>query len=127
MPTCDLHSSRWVSSSRPTGVRFPDNFAPDMKLTTSTDPVNGSWMALNTDTSGERSITMAVLIMSANTSGIVGSQIFQQEDRPLYRTGWSIILALATFALMMSVVANLQYRALNRRGKTKQDGAKFSL
>ncbi|KAK0632608.1 major facilitator superfamily domain-containing protein [Immersiella caudata] len=90
-------------------------------------PVNGSWMALNTDTSGERSITMAVLIMSANTSGIVGSQIFQQEDRPLYRTGWTIIIALATFALIMSVVANVQYRVLNRRGKTKQDGAKFSL
>lgn len=84
-------------------------------------------MALNTDTSGERSITMAVLIMSVNTSGIVGSQIFQQEDRPLYRTGWTIILALASFSLVMYVVANIQYHVLNRRWKTKKDGEKFSL
>ncbi|KAK0656875.1 alternative sulfate transporter [Cercophora newfieldiana] len=89
-------------------------------------PVNGSWMALNTETSGERSITMAVLIMSANTAGIVGSQIFQQEDRPLYRNGWTIIIGLVSFSLLMSIVANVQYRVLNRRGKTKQDGSKFS-
>jgi len=59
-------------------------------------------MALNTETSGERFVTMAVLIMSANTSGIVGSQIFQQEDRPLYRNGWTIIITLASFSLHVS-------------------------
>lgn len=75
-------------------------------------------MSLNAETAGERSITMAVLIMSANTAGIVGSQIFQQQDRPLYRTGWSVILALITLSLVMSVVANIQYRLLNRRQKS---------
>ncbi|SPJ83876.1 related to nicotinamide mononucleotide permease [Fusarium torulosum] len=39
-------------------------------------PLNGSWMALNAGSAGERSITMAILIMSANTSGIIGSQLF---------------------------------------------------
>lgn len=75
-------------------------------------------MSLNAETAGERSITMAVLIMSANTAGIVGSQIFQQQDRPLYRTGWSVILALISLSLVMSVVANIQYRLLNRRRKS---------
>lgn len=75
----------------------------------------------------DKGFTMAVLIMSANTSGIIGSQIFQQQDRPLYRTGWTIIIALVSFSLVMSVVANIQYRWLNRRGKTKKDGAAFRL
>ncbi len=74
-------------------------------------------MALNSRSAGERSITMAVLIMSANTAGIVGSQIFQQEDRPLYRIGWTVILALVTTALVASVVANVQYWWLNRKQK----------
>ena len=79
------------------------------------DPTNGSWMALNASTAGERSLTMAVLIMSANTAGIVGSQIFQQADRPLYRTGWTVIVSLVSLALVASVFANAQYYFLNRR------------
>lgn len=40
-------------------------------------PINGSWMALNARSTGERSITMAILIMAANAGGIMGSQFFQ--------------------------------------------------
>jgi hypothetical protein len=72
-------------------------------------------MALNASTAGERSLTMAVLIMAANTAGIVGSQIFQQDDRPLYRTGWTVIVSLVSLALVASVVANTQYYFLNKR------------
>lgn len=32
-------------------------------------PINGSWMALNAQSAGERSMTMAILIMSANSAG----------------------------------------------------------
>ena len=76
--------------------------------------MNGSWLALNAKTAGERSITMAVFIMGANISGIIGSQIFQAEDAPLYKTGWTVILVLVSLALLMSIVANLQYWLLNR-------------
>jgi hypothetical protein len=76
-------------------------------------------MALNARTAGERSITMAVFIMSANCSGIVGSQLFQQEDAPYYPTGWSVIVALISFSLINTVIANVQYRLLNRRNKSK--------
>jgi MFS transporter, ACS family, DAL5 transporter family protein len=85
-------------------------------------------MSLNAQSAGERSITMAILIMSANTSGIVGSQLFQQQDAPLYRTGWSVIIALVTIALTAAGVANFQYWALNRRLRRRGEGeAKFKL
>jgi len=76
-------------------------------------------MALNTLSAGERSVTMAILIMSANTSGIVGSQLFQQQDGPLYQVGWTAILALVSLALASSAVANFQYLWLNRN---REDG-----
>ncbi|AEO70550.1 uncharacterized protein THITE_2122161 [Thermothielavioides terrestris NRRL 8126] len=79
--------------------------------------VNGSWLALNARSAGERSITMAVFIMAANSSGIIGSQIFQAPDAPLYRTGWTVIVVLVSVALLMSVIANVQYRLLNRLQK----------
>ncbi|KAF5023264.1 hypothetical protein F66182_4676 [Fusarium sp. NRRL 66182] len=88
-------------------------------------PLNGSWMALNAGSAGERSITMAILIMSANASGIIGSQLFQQDDAPLYETGWTAIMALASVGLVMSVIANLQYFFLNGRRIGRQ-GFKYS-
>ncbi|KAH7264369.1 major facilitator superfamily domain-containing protein [Fusarium solani] len=88
-------------------------------------PLNGSWMALNAGTAGERSITMAILIMSANASGIIGSQLFQQKDAPLYETGWTVIVAVVSVGLVASVVANLQYYFLNGR-RIGRGGLKYS-
>ncbi|RSM15290.1 hypothetical protein CEP52_000799 [Fusarium oligoseptatum] len=88
-------------------------------------PLNGSWMALNAGTAGERSITMAILIMSANASGIIGSQLFQQKDAPLYETGWAVIVAVVSVGLVASVVANLQYYFLNGR-RIGRGGLKYS-
>lgn len=78
-------------------------------------PVNGSWMALNAPTAGERSITMAILIMSANSAGIIGGQLFQSGDAPLYPIGWTAIVCLTSVALLAMVGANVQYWVLNRR------------
>jgi hypothetical protein len=89
------------------------------------DPLNGSWMALNAGSAGERSITMAILIMSANTSGIIGSQLFQEHDAPLYKTGWTAIMALASVGLVMAIIANLQYYFLNGR-RISRRGLKYS-
>jgi hypothetical protein len=78
-------------------------------------PLNGSWMALNARSAGERSITMAILIMSANSAGIIGSQFFQASDAPLYENGWTMIVSLVSLSLFCMVLANLQYWWLNRR------------
>ncbi|KAJ6784958.1 hypothetical protein PWT90_01757 [Aphanocladium album] len=57
-------------------------------------PLNGSWLAVNIPNPAERSISMAVLIMTVNTAGLAGAQIFQAQDAPLYRTGFTVILSL---------------------------------
>ncbi|KAF4544950.1 MFS transporter [Lasiodiplodia theobromae] len=82
--------------------------------------VNGSWLALNARTAGERSITMALFIMAANAAGIVGGQLFQSSDKPLYETGWTSIVALTSVGLVFAVLANLQYWWLNRKIKRRE-------
>lgn len=57
---------------------------------------------------------MAIFVMGANIAGIAGSQIFQAHDAPVYRTGWTIIVALCSASLFMSIVANAQYWLLNK-------------
>ena len=81
-------------------------------------------MALNARSAAERSITMAIFVMSANVAGIVGSQLFQAQDAPLYRTGWSVIVGLISAALLMSILANAQYWLLNRFQK-RQGEARY--
>lgn len=72
-------------------------------------------MALNAKSAGERSITMAIFVMSANASGIISSQIFQAHDAPQYRTAWTVVLALSCTGLVSCALTNAQYWYLNRR------------
>ncbi|KAH8681809.1 major facilitator superfamily domain-containing protein [Xylariales sp. PMI_506] len=78
-------------------------------------PVNGSWLSLNAKSQGERSITMAIHIMSANLSGIIGGQIFRSDDAPLYHRGWTVIVILSSLATFFALWANIQYWWLNGR------------
>jgi hypothetical protein len=65
---------------------------------------------------------MAIFIMSANASGIIGSQLFQASDSPLYYTGWTLIVSLVGVGFVTSLVANAQYWILARRqGKRSLD------
>ncbi|KAL6915246.1 hypothetical protein FSST1_013006 [Fusarium sambucinum] len=83
-------------------------------------PLNGSWLAVNIRNPAERSITMALLIMTANAAGLAGAQIFQAHDAPLYRTGFTVILTLASIALVFAVGSNAQYLSLNKSLSEKE-------
>jgi hypothetical protein len=70
---------------------------------------------------------MAMFIMSANCSGIVGSQLFQAKDSPLYRTGWTVTVCLvsagvlfATFNVVQYWASNKQIETANERSNTEQ-------
>jgi len=76
-------------------------------------------MALNVRSAGERSVTMAIFIMGANTAGIIGSQLFQSSDAPDYRIGWTVIAVLASVGLAFSILALCQYLLLNRYNQAK--------
>ena len=88
--------------------------------------MNGSWMSLNAKSAGERSVTLAVFIMSANTAGIIGSQLFRSQDAPLYRGGWTAILSLVSVSLVMSIAANVQYYMLNEKHRAVGERAEYS-
>ncbi|KAM3497684.1 hypothetical protein MY10362_008977 [Beauveria mimosiformis] len=83
-------------------------------------PLNGSWLAVNIRSPAERSITMALLIMTVNTAGLAGAQVFQAHDAPLYRTGFTVILSLASNGLIFAAVSNAQYLWLNERLQSKE-------
>ncbi|KAH8598708.1 alternative sulfate transporter [Bisporella sp. PMI_857] len=90
---------------------------------TSWHPVNGSWLAANAKNPADRSIRMAMFIMSANASGIVGSQLFQAKDRPRYKTGWTVVVALISTAIVIAILNTISYWHANKKIERRRAAA----
>lgn len=41
--------------------------------------------------------------MNANIAGIYGAQIFRQDDKPLYRRGFSVAIAILSLGFVLAV------------------------
>ncbi|RDI81598.1 hypothetical protein Vi05172_g8499 [Venturia inaequalis] len=67
-------------------------------------PLNIAWMSLACEDSEERALAMAFVIMGANIAGIYGAQIFRSDDKPKYRRGFSINIAVLTVGAFLAVV-----------------------
>ncbi|KAG4442148.1 hypothetical protein IFR05_002361 [Cadophora sp. M221] len=78
-------------------------------------PLNIAWMSLACTDSEERALAMAMVIMGANIAGIYGAQIFREDDKPRYRRGFSIDIAIVTFGLALAVVRFLDDLRRRRR------------
>ncbi|VUC27269.1 unnamed protein product [Clonostachys rosea] len=81
-------------------------------------PLNITWMSLACRDSEERSLAMAMIIMSANIGAIYGAQIFQEDDKPLYRRAFAVNIGLLAFALLLAIVRFGQERYQARRLKS---------
>ncbi|KAK0624536.1 major facilitator superfamily domain-containing protein [Bombardia bombarda] len=66
-------------------------------------PLNIAWMSLACDDSEVRALAMAMVIMGANIAGIYGAQIFQADDKPLYRRGFSVNIAVLSVAVCLAI------------------------
>ncbi len=55
--------------------------------------------------------------MNANIAGIYGAQIFRADDKPLYRRGFSVAIAVLSVGLVLAVVRWVD--DLRRRRKSK--------
>jgi hypothetical protein len=72
-------------------------------------------MALTARDSEERALAMAMVIMGANTAGIAGAQIFREDDKPLYRRGFTINIAILAFGLSLAVIRTVDDYLRKRR------------
>ncbi|TLD33169.1 hypothetical protein PspLS_00197 [Pyricularia sp. CBS 133598] len=80
-------------------------------------PLNITWMSLTCRDSEERSLAMAMIIMSANIAAIYGAQIFQEDDKPNYRRAFALCIGLLGLSL---VVATGRYLLERYRGKSQE-------
>ncbi|KAL4862991.1 hypothetical protein BDV12DRAFT_189995 [Aspergillus spectabilis] len=80
-------------------------------------PLNIAWLSLTCNDSEQRALAMAGVIMNANIAGIYGAQIFRSDDKPLYRRGFSVALAVLSVGLVLAVTRFVDTILHRRRNK----------
>ncbi|KAI9733997.1 MAG: hypothetical protein M1834_002654 [Cirrosporium novae-zelandiae] len=76
--------------------------------------INVGWLSTNCIGPQQRSVAMAMIIMAANAAGIAGSQVFRDDDKPLYHRAFTTITALAAASEAVVIGQMVWYFASNR-------------
>jgi predicted MFS family arabinose efflux permease len=88
-----------------------------------------SWNARNSNSVRTRAVSAALYNMFVQTGNIVGSNIYRDDDQPLYRRGNKILLAICSFNILIFYGVKLFYiwrnkvrdRQWNAMTKEQQD------
>lgn len=73
-----------------------------------------SWISRNSNTVRSRAVGAALYNMFLQAGVIISSNIYRQDDAPLYRRGNGILLGLVGLNLILYVVAKAYYVWRNR-------------
>ncbi|KAH6645227.1 major facilitator superfamily domain-containing protein [Truncatella angustata] len=78
-------------------------------------PIHNSWMQLNCEDPKERSISIAMWVMSAIGGLMVGTQYYQGNDSPLYLTGLRTQIVMVSVGIVFAAMQIVVYVIHNRR------------
>ncbi|OJJ84647.1 uncharacterized protein ASPGLDRAFT_1516636 [Aspergillus glaucus CBS 516.65] len=78
-------------------------------------PIHVSWVQMNCRDPRERSISIAMWVMSAIAGLMAGAQYFQVEDKPLYSTGLRTMIIMVSVGVASALVQIIVYVVHNRR------------
>ncbi|CAG7977800.1 unnamed protein product [Penicillium salamii] len=79
-------------------------------------PIHNAWIQINCKSAEERSISVAMFVMSATAGLMAGTQIFRgDESSSLYPRGLIIMIALVLSGLLLVVLQTIVFRVHNRR------------
>ncbi|KAH1823556.1 hypothetical protein KXW04_007489 [Aspergillus fumigatus] len=68
----------------------------------------------NAGTVRTRTVASALYNMMVQTSNIIANNIYRENDKPYYRTGNKVLIALAVYSLVLFVVARFYYEWRNK-------------
>ncbi|KAK1827160.1 putative transporter [Podospora conica] len=89
-------------------------------------PVHNTWVQVNCRTPGERSVGIAMWVMSAISGLMVGTQYYRASDRPFYYNGLRIQILMVTVGIIFAALQIVIYVVHNRRvakGHRPKDGS----
>ncbi|KAF2824101.1 MFS general substrate transporter [Ophiobolus disseminans] len=85
-------------------------------------PVHNSWVQLNCKEAGERSISIAMWVMSAISGLMVGTQYYRGDDVPFYSKGLRIQIIMVAVGMLFAIIQEVVYILHNRKALKKWEG-----
>jgi MFS family permease len=82
-------------------------------------PIHNSWLQLNCKEADERSISIAMWVMSAISGLMVGTQYYRGDDVPFYNKGLRIQIIMVAVGMVFAIVQDVVYLIHNRRAMRK--------
>ncbi|KAK3940431.1 major facilitator superfamily domain-containing protein [Diplogelasinospora grovesii] len=87
-------------------------------------PAHNTWLQLNCHEAEERSVSIAMWVMSANTGMMVGTWYYRGEDKPSYNNGLLIQICMVSFGLAAAMFQEATYIIHNRRAASGKHGVR---
>ncbi|KAH7558678.1 major facilitator superfamily domain-containing protein [Bipolaris maydis] len=78
-------------------------------------PLIYSWSGQNTGGDTKRKVTTSILFVGASAGNIIGPQIFKPSEKPYYKRGLRVCLALFILIIVLILAAMLWIKLLNRK------------
>ncbi|XP_014560121.1 hypothetical protein COCVIDRAFT_12992 [Bipolaris victoriae FI3] len=109
LPADASHWSRWALCTLLVGIPF-------------IHPIFMAITSRNAGTVRTRTVASALYNMTFQASTIVSQNVYRQDDKPLYRRGNKILIAICVYNLVLFVAAKQYYVVVNRRRARVWDG-----
>ncbi|KXS95434.1 hypothetical protein AC578_4704 [Pseudocercospora eumusae] len=90
-------------------------------------PVHNSWLQLNCHEARERSISIAMWVMSAISGLMVGTQYFRADDAPFYHEGLRTMIIMVTIGIVAAVLQLTIYVNYNRQARRVESNLGLSV
>ncbi|CAI6323188.1 unnamed protein product [Periconia digitata] len=84
-------------------------------------PVHNSWVQLNCKEPRERSVAIAMWVMSAISGLMVGTQYFRGDDAPFYQRGLMIMICMVSVGILFAGLQWWVYVQYNEKAERRRD------
>ncbi|KAI0800680.1 MFS general substrate transporter [Fomes fomentarius] len=78
-------------------------------------PVQVAWASTNSYSVGTRTVSASIYNMFVQAGGIIGSNIYRDDDKPLYKRGNRVLIAICLMNMVLYLFSYLFYRGINKR------------
>ncbi|KAI0778763.1 MFS general substrate transporter [Trametes elegans] len=78
-------------------------------------PIQVAWASTNSSGVGTRTVSASIYNMFVQAGGIIASNIYRDDDKPLYKRGNRVLIGITVMNIFLYLFVYLFYKGINKR------------